>query len=270
MKIAYLIKKKQLYSDSAVTGLLEKLSESGMQVYDILQGLAPDTDMLLSFGGDGTFLSAANLVCRDGIPILGVNLGRLGFLSEYDVTQVYEALSEGKYGIVERSLLEARIDGEMPSGFSPYALNEVVVRRQGTGTLGIEASIDSEPLPTYWADGMLVSTSSGSTAYSLSVGGPICSPELDAFILAPIAPHNLNLRPLLLSKGARINICARDRKGTGLALSLDNRDYLIPSGTSVSVSSAPFKLRKVVLGKSNFIKALRAKLLWGEDVRNNT
>ena len=158
MKIAYLIKKKQLYSDSAVTGLLERLSESGMQVYDILQGLAPDTDMLLSFGGDGTFLSAANLVCREGIPILGVNLGRLGFLSEYDVTQVHEALSEGKYGIVERSLLEARVDGEMPSGFSPYALNEVVVRRQGTGTLGIEASIDSEPLPTYWADGMLVST----------------------------------------------------------------------------------------------------------------
>ena len=91
MKIAYLIKKKQLYSDSAVTGLLERLSESGMQVYDILQGLAPDTDMLLSFGGDGTFLSAANLVCREGIPILGVNLGRLGFLSEYDVTQVHEA-----------------------------------------------------------------------------------------------------------------------------------------------------------------------------------
>ena len=270
MKIAYLIKKKQLYSDSAVTGLLERLSESGMPVYDIIQGLAPDTDMLLSFGGDGTCLSAANLVCREGIPILGVNLGRLGFLSEYDVTQVHEALSEGKYGIVERSLLEARVDGETPSGFSPYALNEVVVRRQGTGTLGIEASIDSEPLPTYWADGMLVSTSSGSTAYSLSVGGPICSPELDAFILAPIAPHNLNLRPLLLSKGARINICARDRKGAGLALSLDNRDYLIPSGTSVSVSSAPFKLRKVVLGKSNFIKALRAKLLWGEDVRNNT
>lgn len=269
MKIAYLIKKKSLFDDACVIELLDALSSDGIMVYDIKDGLKAGTDMLLSFGGDGTFLSAASLVCQQGIPILGVNLGRLGFLSEGDVSQVGKHLKEGTYHIVERSMLEVHLPVQYrPKDFFPYALNEMVVRRQGTGTIGIDVSIDSEVLPTYWADGLLVSTSCGSTAYSLSVGGPICSPELDAFILAPIAPHNLNLRPLLLPQSSVVELKAEDRKCAGVALSLDNRDYTISSGVDVKVTAAPFKLRKVVLGKSNFINALRTKLLWGEDVRN--
>ena len=269
MKIAYLIKKKILFSNACVLALFNDLKSEGIEIYDINEGLKAGTDMLLSFGGDGTFLSAASLVCQQRIPILGVNLGRLGFLSECDISQVGEHLKEGSYQIAERSMLEVHLPSEhRPKDFFPYALNEMAIRRQGTGTIGIDVSIDSENLPTYWADGLLVSTSCGSTAYSLSVGGPICSPELDAFILAPIAPHNLNLRPLLLPQNSILELKAEDRKCAGVALSLDNRDYTISSGVNVRVTAAPFKLRKVVLGKSNFINALRTKLLWGEDVRN--
>ncbi len=268
MKIAYLIKKKSLKGDASVDALLAGLREGAVEVYDIKTGLKENTDLLLSFGGDGTFLSAAGLACREGVPVMGINLGRLGFLSENDVNLVLEPILRKTYNIEERSMLEVKVEGAAPEGFFPYALNEVVVRRQGTGTLALDVILDSEPLPTYWADGMLVSTSSGSTAYSLSVGGPICRQDVDAFILAPIAPHNLNLRPLVLPQSAEFRICGTDRKGARLSLSLDNRDYLIESGTIVDVTAAPFKLKRAVIGESHFIKALREKLLWGEDVRN--
>ncbi len=269
MKIAYLIKKNSLLQNPLVNSLLDSLRSRGVEVYDVRTSLQSGTDLLLSFGGDGTFLSAASQVCEAGVPVLGVNLGRLGFLSENDVNDVLTPIVERSYDIQERSMLQVRFPaGQRPENFFPYALNEVVVRRQGTGTLALDVTLDGDVLPTYWADGMLVSTSSGSTAYSLSVGGPICRPDVDAFILAPIAPHNLNLRPLVLPESAEFQICGTDRKGAVLALSLDNRDYVIKSGTVVEITSAPFKLKRAVLGGSNFIKALREKLLWGEDVRN--
>lgn len=269
MKIAYLIKKNSLVQNPLVTSLLDSLRSHGVDIYDVRTSLQAGTDLLLSFGGDGTFLSAASEVCEQGVPVLGINLGRLGFLSENDVHDVLTPILEQSYDIQERSMLQVHFPGgQVPENFFPYALNEAVVRRQGTGTLALDVTLDGEALPTYWADGMLVSTSSGSTAYSLSVGGPICRPDVDAFILAPIAPHNLNLRPLVLPENSRFQICGTDRKGALLALSLDNRDYVIKSGTVVEITSAPFKLKRAVLGGSNFIKALREKLLWGEDVRN--
>ena len=269
MKIAYLIKKNTLVGDPSVLALLDALRSGGEELYDVRPGLQEGTDLLLSFGGDGTFLSAASIACKAGVPILGINLGRLGFLSENEVNAVAGPILDRSFHIEERSMLQVLFpEGQCPDGFFPYALNEVVVRRQGTGTLALDVTLDSEPLPTYWADGILVSTSSGSTAYSLSVGGPICRPDVDAFILAPIAPHNLNLRPLVLPQGTDFRICGTDRKGAVLALSLDNRDYIIKSGTQVDVTAAPFKLKRAVLGESHFIKALREKLLWGEDVRN--
>lgn len=267
MKIAYFIKKSRLQDSPSIASLLVKFQAAGHQVYNVAAGLQDSTDMLISFGGDGTFLSAASLVCQHQIPLLGVNLGRMGFLSDTELALVEEGILSGNYHIEERCMLQ--ISPLSPiANFFPYALNEVAVRRLGTGTLALEAKIDGEPLPTYWADGLLLSTSSGSTGYSLSVGGPICMPSVDAFVLAPIAPHNLNLRPLLLPTGAEVEIVAKDRKGAGLALSLDNRDYVMPSGSPILVQSSPYKLRKVVLGKSGFIEALRTKLLWGEDVRN--
>ena len=268
MKIAYLIKKNALAKDARINFLIERLRDSGISVYPVSEGLCDGTDMLLSFGGDGTFLSAASIVCAKGIPLLGVNLGRLGFLSDSEVGEVADALVSGEYTIEDRTMLQIQIDKVLSERLFPFALNEVVIRRMGSGTIALDAVVDGEELPTYWADGLLLSTSSGSTAYSLSVGGPICRPDVSAFVLAPIAPHNLNLRPLLLPISAVVEIKASDRKGADLALSLDNRDYIIPNGTIVRVFAAPFALKKVILGKSNFINALRTKLLWGEDVRN--
>ncbi|MGM9788442.1 MAG: NAD(+)/NADH kinase [Candidatus Cryptobacteroides sp.] len=268
MKIAYLIKKNSLQQDPSIESLLATLRSAGMELYKLEGQLDPATELLLSFGGDGTFLTAASLACVQGVPVLGVNLGRLGFLSENKVEEVSRALISEDYSIEERAMLEVKVENPEFGDIYPYALNEVVVRRLGAGTLALNVSVDSEKLPTYWADGILLSTSSGSTAYSLSVGGPICRPDVDAFILSPIAPHNLNLRPLVLPSTSKLEIRAEDRKYAGLALSLDNRDLVVPSGTAISVSAAPFKLKKLVLGKSNFIQALRTKLLWGEDVRN--
>lgn len=268
MKIAYLIKKTRLLGNAAVVSFLKELKEAGADVYNVSQGMEPDTALLLSFGGDGTFLSAASQACEAGVPILGVNLGRLGFLSENDITDLVEPLLAGDFTIENRSMIEVEVPGGRPEKFFPYALNEMTLRRTGTGTLGLSVQVDGEQLPTYWADGVLVSTPSGSTAYSLSVGGPVVRPDVGALILAPIAPHNLNLRPLILPPSSEISICGQDRKGAALSLSLDNRDYLLPDGESVIVRQAPFTLKRVVMGKSNFIEALQTKLLWGEDVRN--
>lgn len=272
MLLAYFIKKRALQGDERVERLLEALRAGGVDVYDILAtggAFLPGTDMLLSFGGDGTFLTAARAAVPAGVPILGVNMGRLGFLSENSPESVAEAVLSGVYGVEEREMLEVSLDGmPEPEGWTPYALNEMSVSRVGASMLGVEVSVGGDTLPTYWADGLLVSTSSGSTAYSLSVGGPICTPDTRLLIIAPISPHNLNLRPLIVPESTRITVIphSRDRRAT---LTLDNRNYIIPDGTAIHVSSAPVRLKRVTIGRSNFLNALRSRLLWGEDVRNS-
>ena len=230
--------------------------------------LQEGTDMLLSVGGDGTFLSASKRVGSSGVPVLGVNLGRLGFLSENRVDEVLDALASGEYTIENRSLLQTRVEGcPEVEGFSPYSLNEVAVHRIGAGVLGVRVTLDGQALPVYWADGLLVATSSGSTAYSLSVGGPICMPESKVLIIAPIAPHNLNVRPLVVPDTSRIGITVESRDSS-LMLSQDNRSRIVPSDVSLSVSMAQFSLKRVRLSSSGFVKGLTSKLFWGEDVRN--
>jgi NAD+ kinase len=133
--------------------------------------------------------------------------------------------------------------------------------------LGVDVWVDGAALPTYWADGLLVATSSGSTAYSLSVGGPICLPETKVFIVAPISPHNLNVRPLIVPETSHLRIALRARDERAV-LTMDNRNYTVPAGAQIEVCAAPKRLRRLRLGQSNFIGALRSRLLWGEDVRN--
>lgn len=267
MKITYFSRKPQLKDDHSIAELLALLRSRGALVYDLSDGLQPATDLLLSFGGDGTFLSAARLVSQAGVPILGVNLGRLGFLSDAQLMSVAGPVLEGNYAIEEREVLKVGLPGA-PEDFWPYAINEVTVSRDGAHMLGVDVCIDDAPLPTYWADGLLVSTSSGSTAYSLSVGGPICLPELRAFVIAPIAPHNLNVRPLVVPESSRILLRPKSRDVQKVRLTLDNRNYSVDSGTVLSLGSAPFNLRRVRLGQNGFIDALKSKLFWGEDVRN--
>ena len=149
----------------------------------------------------------------------------------------------------------------------PYALNEFTVHRSGAAMLGVQVSVDGVRLPTYWADGLIVSTSSGSTAYSLSSGGPIVLPESKVLIITPIAPHNLNVRPLVVPDSSEISLKMHSRDGR-FELSVDNRTVEVSEGTEVTVGMAQFSLKRVRLGRSNFINALTDKLFWGEDVRN--
>ena len=267
MRLAVYFKQARLRRDKAFLSLKAELEGAGCELYEVGDALRPDTDMLLSVGGDGTFLSAATLAAGTDVPVLGVNLGRLGFLSEYSPSEIAGLLLRGEYVVEDRDLLEVKTDpaGLQPS--KPFALNEISVHRSGAAMLGVDVSVDGEPLPTYWADGLLVATGSGSTAYALSVGGPICLPGAKVMILAPIAPHNLNLRPLIVPSDARIRISfrARDKK---VMCTLDNRNMLLDKDAAIEVSVARFSLKRVRFPKSNFIGALKEKLFWGEDVRN--
>lgn len=270
MKLAYYIKKEGLKGDPRVEDLLGQLRAGGIDVYDVMDFrgmLMPGTDVLLSFGGDGTFLSAARAAIPAGVPVVGVNLGRVGFLSESTPEDVAKALLGGTFEVEKRGVIQVEVLGETPRGWTPYALNEMSVARVSPSMLGVDVKVGEDVLPTYWADGLLVATSSGSTAYSLSVGGPICTPDSGVHIIAPVSPHNLNVRPLIVPESTVVEVTPHSREGK-VTLTMDNRNYIIPSGTTLRVSASPLGLGKIRTGSSNFFNALRGRLLWGEDVRN--
>lgn len=273
MRIALYSREGGAGSDARLYRMFDRLEKEAYSLYEIRNGenIQPGTDLVLSVGGDGTFLSASRCVGKSGIPILGVNLGRLGFLSEYSPEEACGALLSGDWYLEDRELLGTKVsDGSLESDtqFWPYTLNEVSVHRSGAALLGVDVSIDGHPLPTYWADGLLVATSSGSTAYSLSVGGPICAPEAKVLIIAPIAPHNLNARPLVVPDTTRISVSMRSRDES-VMLSMDNRNHLVSPSVSLEVMVAQFSLKRVRLKNTSFIKALTTKLFWGEDIRNS-
>lgn len=279
MKIALYSRDGGAMTDPRLSSMLDKLEKESFMIYETSGGedLLPGTDLVMSVGGDGTFLSAARCVGASGVPILGVNLGRLGFLSEYSPEEACGALLSGAWYLEDRELLETEVDGSLSENpvlsasaetFSPFTLNEVSVHRSGAALLGVDVTIDGHPLPTYWADGLLVATSSGSTAYSLSVGGPICAPEAKVLIIAPIAPHNLNARPLVVPDTTRVGISMRSRDES-VMLSMDNRNHLIQPSATLAVKVAQFSLKRVRLKNTSFIKALTTKLFWGEDIRNS-
>lgn len=272
MKIAVYSRDDSALASPRFKAMSERLASGAFELYRVrsAQDIVLGTDMVLSVGGDGTFLSASKRVGSSGIPVLGVNMGRLGFLSEYSPEEACEALMTGSYSLEDRALLQTKVEGDMvdaDSSFWPYTLNEISVLRGGASILGVDVRLDGNPLPTYWADGLLVSTSSGSTAYSLSVGGPICVPESKVIIIAPIAPHNLNVRPLVVPDSTVVSISMRSRDKI-VAMSMDNRNVRLSSDARLEVKVAQFSLKRVRLEKSSFIKALTTKLFWGEDIRN--
>lgn len=270
MKLAVYIGKESQESDGRIADLFKALKDGGMQLTELAYGEIPDedTDMLLSVGGDGTFLYSSKLVIDRGIPVVGVNLGRVGFLSENRPEDVADALIAGEFTVENRSILKAVV---LPSDSSgdmwDYALNEITVHRTGAAMLGVDVTLDGVKLPTYWADGLVISTSSGSTAYSLSVGGPIVLPESKVLIISPIAPHNLNIRPLVVPNNSTLSLKMHSRDGR-FALTADNRTVEVGEDVEVKIAVAQFSLRRVRLNRSNFINALTEKLFWGEDVRN--
>ncbi|AKA35611.1 NAD kinase [Flagellimonas lutaonensis] len=241
-------------------------------LFDGRSGLDASFDLFVSFGGDGTMLRAVTFVGRLGIPIVGVNTGRLGFLSTFKKEEVRKVATEfiaGAFQIEERSLVEITLDSEVPEFANMnFALNEITVsRKDTTSMITVETYLDGEYLTSYWADGLIISTPTGSTGYSLSCGGPVISPSTQAFVLTPIAPHNLNARPLVIPDNTEIRLIVSGREENHL-VSLDSRIATIPNGKEIIVKKSSFKVKMVEYKSESFLKTLRNKLLWGEDRRN--
>ena len=229
-------------------------------------------DLFFSLGGDGTILSSVKFVRHVNIPIVGINTGRLGFLATIhkdEVSSSIEDILDGHYSISERSLLEVKsTDKDFNTQRFNYALNEVTIsRKDTTSMISIDAWIDGEHIGAYWADGLIVSTPTGSTGYSLSCGGPIITPQTQAIVLSPIAPHNLNARPLVLPDKTQIKLKVSGRESHFL-ISTDSRIHTLSRGHSVSIKKADFSIKLALHRDNSFLKTLRTKLLWGEDQRN--
>lgn len=227
-----------------------------------------DIDFILSLGGDGTFLRAAAWTGASGIPVAGVNMGHLGYLAAFtpdELVALPRMLSENRYQLQRRSLLEVRFPDlvQLPEGFSPYALNEVSFLRSGSASMiDVMVEIDGHRLATYSGDGLIVSTSTGSTGYNLSVGGPIIQPGVEAWSISPIAPHALTMRPLVVSDRSILSVRTNCRTPS-FRLSLDSRTISLPSKSRVEIRKAPFSVNVIQRQKRTFADALRDKLHWG-------
>ncbi|MCC1483784.1 NAD kinase [Winogradskyella immobilis] len=241
-------------------------------VINIFSKLDDSFDLLISIGGDGTILRAITYVRELNIPIVGINTGRLGFLATIQTSEIETALKKiinGSYKVSERSLLSVETDPENQSIIETnFALNEVTVSRKNTTSMiTVETHLNNEYLTSYWADGLILSTPTGSTGYSLSCGGPVIMPEASNFAITPIAPHNLNARPLVIPDDTEILLKVQGREDQFL-LSLDSRIITLPNTATVIIKKALFTIKMVELIDESFIDTLRKKLLWGEDRRN--
>jgi NAD+ kinase len=242
--------------------LIERFSE-----LSTISGLP---DLFLSVGGDGTFLETVLKVKDLGIPIAGVNTGRMGFLANISAEEIgnsIDLLCQGEYEIIERCLLEIRQPDGLFEGNSSSALNEITIQKADLSMITINVYVDETYLNTYWSDGLIVSSATGSTAYNLSVGGPILSPEDESIIISPIAPHNLTIRPIILSGKSRLRMVIEGRCNEYL-VTCDFRSKRLPFSEEIHIVKAPVKLKTVMLKGRDFYSTLRNKLMWGADRRN--
>ena len=254
----------------------EALAESGMArcefpVFNSHEELPDDTNLFLSLGGDGTFLESITFIRGRAIPVAGINAGRLGFLTTAQIdddNSWIDKLLNGNYKVDERCILSFESDREdvVPADFYKCALNEITLQRRSPVMLEISITVDGRPLPVYIADGILIGSATGSTAYSLSIGGPIVTPDSKVLIIAPIAPHNLNVRPIIVPETSVIEISYNTR-GDDALLTADNRFFVYPKGGKITISRSGSSLLSISINNS-FIEALNQKLLWGEDKRN--
>ena len=229
-------------------------------------------DLFFSIGGDGTILKSVTYVRDLGIPIVGINTGRLGFLATIQKEKIKENINQildGHYSISERSLLCLNTEpGNKEIASLNFALNEVAVNRKNTTSMiKVETRINDKYLTSYWSDGLIVSTPTGSTGYSLSCGGPVIDPSTNSIVITPIAPHNLNARPLVIPDSSTLTLKVSGREKNYL-VSMDSRVATLENETILTIKKAPFTIKLVQLVEDSFIKTLRKKLLWGEDKRN--
>jgi NAD+ kinase len=227
-------------------------------------------DLMISLGGDGTFLKAVSFIRDSGVPILGINTGRLGFLSNLSKLQIAQTLqrfNDGQYEFQKRSLLRVHTDNDLFADEN-FALNELTLQKKDTSSMiKVHAYLGDKFLNTYWADGLIVATPTGSTAYSLSCGGPIITPGCQVHILTPIAPHNLNVRPVVVPDHMPISLQVEGRDRTYL-LSLDGHSQHIKQGEKVTITKAEFMINVVKFEDNNFLDTIRNKMFWGSDTRN--
>lgn len=227
-------------------------------------------DFLFSIGGDGTILDTLSLVQDSGIPVMGINTGRLGFLSSIsqdNIPTAIENLSNGHYGVDKRALLKLETSKKL-FGDVNYALNELTIHKKDSSSMiVIHTYLNGEPLNSYWADGLIIATPTGSTGYSLSCGGPIVMPQSGNFVITPIAPHNLNVRPFVVSDKNVISLEVEGRSQFFLT-TLDSRSITIDNTIQLAVRREEFTFNIVRLNDENFLGTLRKKLSWGLDSRN--
>jgi NAD+ kinase len=241
------------------------------KLFSSYEDLDNTVDLMITIGGDGTLLRSITFVRDLGIPIIGINTGRLGFLATLNQELLnieLKKILKGEFNVEERSLIEVNIDNNNDFSDFNFALNEVSVgRKNTTSMIEIKTTLNGEYLNTYWADGLIVSTPTGSTGYSLSCGGPIMTPSSQTFSITPIAPHNLNARPLVISDEIKIELSVEGREESHL-LSLDSRINSLKNNVKIKIKKANYKIKLASFKNNSFYKTLRSKLLWGEDRRN--
>jgi NAD+ kinase len=242
------------------------------ETFNHYSDLQTGIDLAVSVGGDGTFLKTVSYIRSSGVPIIGINTGRLGFLantSTEDFEQTLEKVKNKEFVFQKRSLLRVQTD-ENIFGDDNFAFNELAVHKKDTSSMiTVDASLDNKFLNSYWADGLIVSTPTGSTAYSLSCGGPIITPGCAVHILTPIAPHNLNVRPVVVPDDLpiKLRILGRDRK---FLMTLDSHSKSVKNGTEVMLYKADFMINVVKFEENNFLDTIRNKMMWGIDQRNDS
>ncbi len=250
----------------------KKIIQKEYKTFTSHKELDSSFDMLISIGGDGTILRAAALVRNSGVPILGINAGRLGFLAtvqKENISEFMQFIIEKKYTISKRTLLSLSCTptNEAIEEIN-FAMNEVSVsRKDTTSMITIETYLNNEFLNSYWADGLIIATPTGSTGYSMSCGGPILTPNVSSFVVTPIAPHNLNARPLVIPDDTEIRLKISGREENYL-VSLDSRITSVQNETILIIKKTPFQINMVEIPNETFLKTLRTKLFWGEDRRN--
>lgn len=245
------------------------ISTGAFSTFHDHDSLPAATDFLFSFGGDGTFLETLKIVKDRDIPVIGINTGRLGFLaniSREEICVSAEDLFQGKYSLEERSLIRVVSKSFTHDEFN-VALNEITIHKYGAGMISVLAELDGEYLNSYWADGLIISTPTGSTAYSMSVGGPIVLPESRTFAISPVAPHNLSVRPLIVPDNKTITLRVKSRADRFL-VSIDSRTHEVDNDTVLNIDRAPYSLKLVKFETTSFYNTLRNKLMWGVDKRN--
>ena len=238
--------------------------------FNSAEDLDDSIDFLISLGGDGTLLDTVTFIQDKGIPVLGINYGRLGFLAtigKEDLSSAIKALVDRTYVLDKRTLIH--LDADLPLfGNSPFGLNEFVIHKKDTSSMiKIHTYLNGEFLNTYWADGLIVATPTGSTGYSLSCNGPVVFPDSGNFVITPVAPHNLNIRPIVVPDDNIISFEVEGRSD-GFLCSMDSRREIVPKEVQLAVKKERFKLNLIRLNENNFLQTLRNKLSWGLDKRN--